>query len=96
MDIIILGSGTGLPLVDRASPAFALLLEERLALFDVGPGTLRQLSRAGIPYNRIGDIFITHFHPDHTADFGHFLPHVPRILRFLAPVTNIDACKRHF
>ena len=73
MDIIILGSGTGLPLVDRASPAFALLLDERLALFDIGPGTLRQLSRAGIPHTRIGHIFITHFHPDHTADLVHFL-----------------------
>jgi ribonuclease BN (tRNA processing enzyme) len=73
MKIIILGSGTGLPLVDRASPAFVLLLEKRLALFDMGPGTLRQLSRAGIPYNRIGNIFITHFHPDHTADLVHFL-----------------------
>ena len=73
MDIIILGSGTGLPLVDRASPAFALLLDKQLALFDMGPGTLRQLSRAGIPHSRIGHIFITHFHPDHTADLVHFL-----------------------
>jgi len=73
MDIIILGSGTGLPLVDRASPSFALLADNRPVLFDMGPGTLRQLSRAGIPYNRIGHIFITHFHPDHTADLVHFL-----------------------
>jgi ribonuclease BN (tRNA processing enzyme) len=73
MDIIILGSGTGLPLVDRASPSFALFLDERLVLFDMGPGTLRQLSRAGIPHSRIGHIFITHFHPDHSADLVHFL-----------------------
>jgi ribonuclease BN (tRNA processing enzyme) len=73
MDIIILGSGTGLPLVDRASPAFVLLLDKKIVLFDIGPGTLRQLSRAGIPHSRIGHIFITHFHPDHTADLVHFL-----------------------
>jgi ribonuclease BN (tRNA processing enzyme) len=73
MEIIILGSGTGLPLADRSSPAFALLLDKGPALFDIGPGTLRQLSRAGIPYSRIGYIFITHFHPDHTADLVHFL-----------------------
>jgi ribonuclease BN (tRNA processing enzyme) len=73
MDIIILGSGTGLPLVDRASPAFVLLADKRPVLFDMGPGTLRQLARVGIPYNQIGHIFITHFHPDHTADLVHFL-----------------------
>ncbi|MBN1833789.1 MAG: MBL fold metallo-hydrolase [Deltaproteobacteria bacterium] len=73
MEITILGSGTGLPLVDRGSPALVLLSDKGLALFDIGPGTLRQLSRAGIPYNRIGYIFITHFHPDHTADLVHFL-----------------------
>ena len=89
MDIIILGSGTGLPLVDRASPAFVLLLDNEFALFDMGPGTLRQLSRAGIPHNRIGHIFITHFHPDHTADLVHFLfaTRYPPILAKREPFT---------
>ncbi len=73
MNIIILGSGTGLPLGDRASPAFVLLSDEGPVLFDMGPGTLRQLSRTGIPHNRLEHIFITHFHPDHTADLVHFL-----------------------
>ena len=42
-------------------------------LFDMGPGTLRQLARHGIDHQRILLIFITHFHPDHTADLIHFL-----------------------
>lgn len=73
MEVIILGSGTGIPLADRASPSLALLLDERPVLFDIGPGTLRQLSRIGIPHDKIGHIFITHLHPDHTADLIHFL-----------------------
>jgi len=44
-----------------------------VVLFDIGPGTLRQLSRVGIGHHRIALIFITHFHPDHTADLIHFL-----------------------
>lgn len=73
MEVIILGSGTGLPLADRASPSLVLLLDERPVLFDMGPGSLRQLSLVGIPHDKIGHIFITHFHPDHTADLIHFL-----------------------
>jgi ribonuclease BN (tRNA processing enzyme) len=73
MELIILGSGTGQPLVDRGSPSLALLLDERLVLFDMGPGTLHQLSRIGINHHKIKHIFISHFHPDHTADLIHFL-----------------------
>ena len=73
MEIIILGSGTAIPSSDRASPSFVLLLEGRRVLFDTGPGTLRQLSRIGINHDQIDQIFISHFHPDHTADLIHFL-----------------------
>ncbi|MBW2064845.1 MAG: MBL fold metallo-hydrolase [Deltaproteobacteria bacterium] len=73
MKLIILGSGTGNPLNDRASPALVVFAASEIILFDMGPGTLRQLSRIGISHNRIKHIFITHFHPDHTADLVHFL-----------------------
>lgn len=73
MELIILGSGTGQPLADRGSPSLALLLNDCVVLFDMGPGTLRQLSRMGINHDKIGHIFISHFHPDHTADLIHLL-----------------------
>ena len=73
MELIILGSGTGQPLWDRGSPSLALFLAAHIVLFDVGPGTLRQLSRMGISHKKIKHIFISHFHPDHTADLIHFL-----------------------
>ena len=73
MNLVILGSGTGMPLSYRASPSLLLAADSRPTLFDIGPGTLRQLSRLGIGHDRIGLIFITHLHPDHTADLIHFL-----------------------
>jgi len=73
MELIIIGSGTGIPLNNRASPSLALIVAGDPILFDIGPGTMRQLTRGGIDYEKIGRIFITHFHPDHTADLIHFL-----------------------
>mgnify|MGYP002064479739 FL=1 len=74
MKIILLGSGTGIPLNYRASPSLALLdIDTDPVLFDMGPGTLRQLTRAGMRHDRVRRIFITHFHPDHTADLIHLL-----------------------
>lgn len=73
MRLIVLGSGTGIPLHDRASPSLAFFIEGSTVLFDLGPGTLRQLSKAGIGHERIQHIFISHFHPDHTADLVHLL-----------------------
>jgi ribonuclease BN (tRNA processing enzyme) len=73
MEIIILGSGTGIPSSYRASPSLVLLQGAHPVLFDMGPGTLRQLSRVGISHDQIGQVFISHFHPDHTSDLIHFL-----------------------
>lgn len=71
--LLILGSGTSHPSVDRASPALLLRCGGENTLIDIGPGTLRQLARAGIHHSSIDRIMISHFHPDHTADLIHFL-----------------------
>lgn len=73
MKIVILGSGTGVPLIDRGSPCLLLMSEGEYTLFDLGPGALRQLLRIGIPHQRIDRVFFTHFHPDHTGDLVHLL-----------------------
>ncbi len=73
MEVIILGSGTTTPLGYRASPSLFLKIERNFILFDIGPGALRQLTLAGVNHERIGHLFVTHFHPDHTADLVHFL-----------------------
>jgi len=85
--LIILGSGTGIPLSHRASPSLLLTTGNGAVLFDMGPGTLRQLSRVGVAHHRIVLIFITHFHPDHTADLVHllFATKNPRVLEKREP-----------
>ncbi|MDB9823426.1 MBL fold metallo-hydrolase [Deltaproteobacteria bacterium] len=89
MKLIILGSGTSVPLPYRASPSLALFTGDNPVLFDMGPGSLRQLARIGINHKRIEQIFISHFHPDHTADLIHllFATRNPEILDKRKPFT---------
>lgn len=98
MKLIILGSGTGTPLCYRASPSAALLLNGNYFLFDIGPGTLRQMARVSLSHERINRIFITHLHPDHTADLIHFIfaTRNPSVIRNRAPfgITGPEGIKK--
>jgi ribonuclease BN (tRNA processing enzyme) len=89
MNVIILGSGTGIPLAHRASPALVMTSPDGPVLFDMGPGTLGRLARMGIRHERIGRVFFTHFHPDHTGDLVHFLfaTRNPQVLTKREPFT---------
>ena len=72
MKLIIVGSGTSVPHPQRASPSIALFIDDQFLLLDIGPGTLRQLAIAGLSFEDIDYVCISHFHPDHTADLIHF------------------------
>jgi ribonuclease BN (tRNA processing enzyme) len=72
MELIIVGSGTSVPHPQRASPSVAIFIEDQFLLVDIGPGTVRQLTFAGLKHEDIDYICISHFHPDHTADLIHF------------------------
>jgi len=91
MKLIILGSGTSVPHPQRASPSIALFIDDQFLLMDIGPGTLRQLAIAGLTFQDIDYVCISHFHPDHTADLIHFLfaTRYPPILRTRKPFTII-------
>jgi ribonuclease BN (tRNA processing enzyme) len=73
MELVVLGSGTGVPSLRRASPSFLVEISGRRLLLDAGPGALRQLLAAGVTINLLDYIFITHRHPDHCADLPAFL-----------------------
>jgi ribonuclease BN (tRNA processing enzyme) len=93
MELIVLGSGTAIPLNYRGSPALVLRIGREQILLDMGPGTLRQLKKAGLSPEHIGRIFLTHFHPDHSADLVHFLfaTRNPSILMKREPFVIIGA-----
>ncbi|HSB05772.1 MAG TPA: MBL fold metallo-hydrolase [Thermodesulfobacteriota bacterium] len=72
-ELIILGSGTGVPSLRRGSPGFLLIIENSNILIDSGPGTLRRMLEVGITYQDIDLLLYTHIHPDHVADLVPFL-----------------------
>jgi ribonuclease BN (tRNA processing enzyme) len=71
--LIFLGTGTGVPSAERASPAILLKLPKHNLLIDIGPGTLRQLAKISVSIFEIDTILLTHLHPDHSADLVPFL-----------------------
>jgi len=91
MEIIILGSGTTVPHPHRASPSVAVFIDDQFLLLDIGPGTVRQMTRAGLKHEQIDYIAISHFHPDHTADLIHFIfaTRHPPVLKKRKPFTII-------
>ncbi|MGH7885454.1 MAG: MBL fold metallo-hydrolase, partial [Thermodesulfobacteriota bacterium] len=68
MKLTVLGSGTCVPNKYRGSSGYLLELGNNKILFDCGNGTTWKLEKIGVNYLDIDYIFITHFHPDHTAD----------------------------
>lgn len=73
MKLHILGSGTCVPNIRRGSSGYALELSKSTVLLDCGSGTTWKLGMVGVDYLTVDHIFITHFHPDHTADLIPFL-----------------------
>ena len=67
-EVIVLGSGTGIPSIRRASPGLIIISDSTKILIDSGPGTLRKMLEVGITYQNPDLILYTHLHPDHTAD----------------------------
>jgi ribonuclease BN (tRNA processing enzyme) len=72
--LILLGTAGGpTPKPSRAAPANAIVIGERTYVIDCGNGVARQLALAGIRLTTIRDVFITHHHSDHDADYGNLL-----------------------
>lgn len=67
-ELILLGSGTGIPSLRRSSPGLMIISDHTSILIDSGPGTLRKMLEVGGTYRDVDLILYTHLHPDHTAD----------------------------
>lgn len=68
--ITVLGSGTCVPRIKRASPGYFIEIDGYKILLDCGSGTLRQLEKAGKDYKSIDLVIITHLHTDHVSDLA--------------------------
>lgn len=72
--LILLGTAGGpTPKALRAAPASAVVVGDAIYVVDCGNGVARQMALAGLSLGAIGDVFITHHHSDHNADYGNLL-----------------------
>jgi ribonuclease Z len=67
VEIVFLGTGSGVPTPKRNHAAIWMRHEGECMLFDCGEGTQKQLLKAGLNFMKIDRIFITHWHADHWA-----------------------------
>ena len=73
MEIIVIGSGTGVPSLRRGSPGTVIRVGSSTLLLDSGSGTLQRMLQANIDYKEVDCLLYSHFHPDHTTDLVPFL-----------------------
>ncbi len=64
--VVVIGSGTPVSDPYRGGPSTAVVIDDRVLLFDVGAGVSRGLARAGLPLSGVEHVFVTHLHSDHT------------------------------
>lgn len=73
MKLIFLGTGHGVPGVDRFCSATLLECGGKYYLIDCGAPVAQLLIRYGIAYEDLKAVFITHAHDDHTFGLPHLL-----------------------
>ncbi len=72
--LITLGTGGGpLPRADRAQSSNLLIVNGTLYLIDAGGGVTRRIVQSGYDFRKVGKIFITHAHSDHSAGLATLL-----------------------
>jgi len=73
MELIVVGSGTGVPSLRRGSPGYGVRVAGRLVFLDLGPGVLRAMLHYGLNFSDIDVLALSHLHPDHVGDLVPFL-----------------------
>lgn len=71
--VVMLGTGTPNPDPERSGPSVAIVVRDRAYLVDCGPGVVRRAAAAhqngiaALAPEKLGIVFITHLHSDHTV-----------------------------
>ncbi|MDQ2890400.1 MAG: MBL fold metallo-hydrolase [Gemmatimonadota bacterium] len=69
-EVVLLGTGGPAPDPLASGPATAVIVGDRVFLFDAGAGVMRRMTAARLLANRhIAALFVTHLHSDHTLGY---------------------------
>jgi ribonuclease BN (tRNA processing enzyme) len=68
MELTVLGSGSAMPVPDRAQSGYLLDGGDRSLLVDCGSGVLGRLAGTETGYEGVSTVLLTHHHLDHVAD----------------------------
>ena len=102
MKVTFCGNGAGGSYEhDRGGSCVMIEHQDRALLVDCGPGSVRRVAQAGVPYGSIAGILITHLHYDHALGlaelfnrFGRFGSDPPVILGPKGIDGYVEACKK--
>jgi ribonuclease BN (tRNA processing enzyme) len=67
-ELIVIGSGTGIPSLRRGAPGFIVTSDSTRFLIDSGSGMLGRMLEVGVTYRDPDLLLYTHIHPDHVSD----------------------------
>jgi len=67
IEITLLGTGGPPPSIERFGPSTVIETQGRYFVFDAGRGATIRLQQAGIPLDKIEQVFLTHLHSDHIS-----------------------------
>jgi ribonuclease Z len=65
--LVFLGTANAIPDENHENTHLAIIGEDRRILIDCPGNPVIRLKKSGIDLNRLTDLFLTHFHPDHVA-----------------------------
>ena len=65
--VIVLGSSNAIPTLKHENTHMVIVGQERMLLIDSVSSTILRLEQAGLDFNDLTDIIVTHFHPDHVS-----------------------------
>ncbi len=65
--VIILGSSNSIPTAEHENTHMVVIGQERVVLVDCVSNPILRLEQAGVDFNDLTDLILTHFHPDHVS-----------------------------
>jgi ribonuclease Z len=65
--LIVLGSSNAIPSLEHENTHMVLVTKSRTVLVDCASNPIVRLQMAGINFQDLSDIILTHFHPDHVG-----------------------------